>query len=93
MGDMGDTMREYSEILKQQHDQRVIKTPGRVQYAIEQFEKHEIEYQLKNPAIGHFHCWRKRDHKLYQFWAGTGKIMCHDRARGVHALVNILCKE
>lgn len=53
---MGDTMREYSDILKQQHDQRVIKTPGRVQYAIEQFEKHEIEYQLKNPAIGHFHC-------------------------------------
>lgn len=93
MGDMGEAMKEYGEILKQKHDERVLKNPDRVEYAIEQFEKHGIEYQLKNPGIGHFHCWRKRDRKLYQFWASTGKIMGHDRARGIHALVRILCKE
>lgn len=47
----------------------------RSEYAIEQFKKNKIEYRLKNSKIGHFHVWRKKDNQLFQFWAGTGKII------------------
>lgn len=92
MGDMGDTMRVYSELLKEQHNNRVRKTPDRIKYAIYQMQLNNIEYILKNPATGHFHCRRKSDDKLIQFWAGTGKIMGFDNARGIHALIKILSK-
>ena len=51
------------------------------------------EYALKNEATGHFHCRRKADDKLFQFYAGTGKIQGHDNARGIHALIKILLQE
>ena len=78
---------------KQVHNERVAKNPDRVAYAIEQFEKHGIEYTLKNAQTGHFHCRRMSDDKLFQFYAGTGKIMGYDNARGIHALIKILTKE
>ena len=46
---------------KQVHSERVAKNPDRIAYAIQQFEAHGIEYQLKNEQTGHFHCWRKSD--------------------------------
>lgn len=73
--------------------ERVAKTPERIAYAIKQFEGHGIEYALKNEQTGHFHCWRKSDDKLFQFYAGTGKIQGYDRARGIHALIKLLEKE
>lgn len=63
----------------------------RVEYAIEQFEKNNIEYQLKNSQTGHFHCYRKSDDKMFQFWAGTGKIMGSEK-RGIHNMIKILEK-
>ncbi len=62
----------------------------RIDYAIKQFESHGIEYSLKNEQTGHFHCWRKSDDKLFQFYAGTGKIQGVNNARGIHALIKIL---
>lgn len=64
--------------------------PSRIQYAIDQFEKHNIEYVLKNEVTGHFHCRRKSDDKLFQFYAGTGKIVGCDKKRGIHSLIAIL---
>ena len=61
----------------------------RLQYAITQLEKHNIEYSLKNEKSGHLHCRRKSDDKLIQFWAGTGKIMEHEE-RGIHNLITLL---
>ena len=84
MGDMGDMFQAYKE--------RVAKNPSRVEYAIEQLEKNNIEYELKNAGTGHFHCRRKSDDALFQFWAGTGKILGHNNARGIHALIKILTK-
>ena len=69
---------------------RIANNPNRIQYAIEQFEKYNIEYVLKNETTGHFHCRRKSDDKLFQFYAGTGKIMGYDKARGIHALIRLL---
>lgn len=62
----------------------------RIDYAIKQFESHGIEYSLKNEQTGHFHCRRKSDDKLFQFYAGTGKILGNDSKRGIHALIKIL---
>lgn len=78
---------------KEQHDKRVADTPRRIAYAIEQFEKHNIEYTLKNEQTGHFHCRRKRDDELFQFYAGTGKIMGCNTFRGIHQLIKILIAE
>lgn len=91
MGDMRETFDSLKAVCKEKHDERVAKTPDRIDYAMEQFEKNEIRYELKNEAIGHFHCWRKSDGKLYQFWAGTGKILGY-RNRGINLLIRELLK-
>ena len=75
----------YAEEL---HRQRVAKNPDRIAYAIEQFKAHGIEYTLKNPTTGHFHCRRKTDDALIQFYAGTGKIMGRNIC-GIHNCVRI----
>jgi len=66
------------------------KNSGRVQYAIEQFKANNIEFTLKNETSGHFHCRRKSDDELFQFWAGTGKILGFDGLRGIHSLIELL---
>lgn len=80
----------YHLYAEQKHKDRVAKIPDRIEYAIKQFEKHDIKYELKNAQIGHFHCYRKSDDKLFQFYAGTGKIQGFNNARGIHALIRML---
>ncbi len=82
----------YHLYAKEKHKARVAKNPARIEYAIRQFEQHDIEYTLKNEQSGHFHCRRKSDDKLFQFWAGTGKILGCDDQRGIHALIKMLLK-
>lgn len=86
--------REDFEVIarhaKENHAARVAKNLSRIEYAIKQFELHNIEYELKNEQTGHFHCHRKSDDKLFQFYAGTGKIMGEQNRRGIHALIKIL---
>lgn len=81
-----DALKEHA---RQNHKDRVSKNPDRIAYAIQQFETHGIEYQLKNPQTGHFHCWRKSDDQLFQFYAGTGKIQGL-QTHGIHNLIKIL---
>lgn len=78
---------------KAQHERRVADTPRRVQYAIKLFEENGIEYVLKNPQTGHFHCRRKSDGLLFQFYAGTGTIQGLSSMRGVRALVRLLTEK
>ena len=82
----------YHLYAEEAHRERVAKNPGRISYAISQFELNNIEKKKKNEQIGHFHCKRKSDGKLFQFWAGTGKILGYDRLRGIHALINLLSR-
>lgn len=63
---------------------------SRINYAIEQLEKHNIEYVLVNEATAHFHCRRKSDDKLFQFYATTGKIQGVSDKKGIHSLIEIL---
>jgi hypothetical protein len=81
---------DLREITKERYKARVAKTFDRVSYAVSQFKKHNVEYSLKNEDTGHFHCWRKIDNKLFQFYAGTGKIQGLEDARGISALIKIL---
>lgn len=61
------------EIAKQNHDERVAKTPDRIEYAIKRFTDEGIKYKILNHQIGHFHIWDEQSN-LFQFWASTGKI-------------------
>ena len=88
MGDMG----EVFEVYKINHKDRVQKTPARIEYAIKQFKDNNIKYELKNEETGHFLCLRKSDGKLFQFYAGTGKIKGYNRIRGIKALIKLLNK-
>lgn len=78
------------ELAKENHAKRVADNPNRIQFAIHMFEKHDIEYVLKNEQTGHFHCRRKSDDKLFQFYAGTGKIVGQENKRGIHNLIKML---
>ncbi len=79
----------YHLYAKDKHKERVAKNSDRIAYAIKQFEANNIEYVLKNPSSGHFHCRRKSDDALFQFWAGTGTIM-GETQRGIHNLIKLL---
>ena len=81
--------REYSKKL---HTKRVSDIANRIEYAKKQFEKYDIEYILKNAQTGHFHVRRKSDDKLFQFYAGTGKIQGYSQ-RGVHKLIRMVNDE
>lgn len=74
------------EHAKKMHDERVAKTPARLAYAIEQLEKHGLEYRVCNASIGHIQVRGKCNDQLYNFWAGTGKIQGFE-SRGIHNLI------
>ena len=86
-------MKEYYEAIKEKHQERVGKNPERIEYAIKKLEENDIEYVLKNKDIGHFHCYKKSDGSLVEYWAGTGKIKGYENPRGIHTLIKILLKE
>lgn len=75
---------------KRIHAERVAKTPERIAYAIEQFEKNGIRYLLKNAETGHFHLFDKNG-RLIQFWASTGKIQGEEIRCGIKAVIR-MCK-
>lgn len=61
------------EQAKQSHDERVAKTPERIEYAINRFKQEGLQYSLKSKSNGHFHVFDSAGN-LFQFWASTGKI-------------------
>lgn len=87
----------YHLYAKDKHKERVQKNPDRVVFAEKQFKDNNIEYYLKNIAIGHFHAYGK-DGLMHQFWAGTGKILPNPKsakrlpqgARGIHKFIEFL---
>lgn len=74
---------------KIRHQMRINKNPDRLQYAINQLEKNNLKYDIKNEYTCHLHTWKNSDNELIQFWAGTGKIQGHDE-RGVDNLIKLL---
>lgn len=68
------------ELAKKNHQERVAKTPDRIEYAIKRFKNEGLKFTLKNSTIGHFHCFDKEGN-LFQFWASTGKIYFDNKTR------------
>ena len=68
------------EFAKRNHDERVVKTPQRIEFAEKLFNERNIKYVIKNKAIGHFHLF-SIDGDLVQFWCSTGKIMFDKKVR------------
>lgn len=85
--ELWDALKDYARTV---HKERVGKNPERIAFAIKEFEAHNIEYVLKNSETGHFHCRRKSDDKLFQFYAGAGKIQGFENKRGIHNLIKLL---
>lgn len=75
--DNDDTMRPEMQLLKAMakfnHQERVAKTPDRIEFCKKRFEQEDIGYQLKSASNGHFHL-RDKQGNLFQFWCSTGKI-------------------
>lgn len=95
LDEINDDMSDFEvmgKISKARHKERVNKNGDRIGFAEDALQRNEIEYSLKNAEIGHFHAYRKSDGKLFQFWAGTGKIMGIPDKRGIHAFVTLLNK-
>ena len=76
---------EHEEIKRHNAEVR----DERIKYAVMQFEDNDIRYELMNQQNAHFHCFRKSDGKLFQFWARTGKILGSDK-RGIREFIKIL---
>lgn len=60
-------------LARQNHAERVAKTPERIEYAEKRFKDENIAYKILNKSIGHFHVFDEFGN-LFQFWASTGKI-------------------
>jgi len=80
----------YHLYAKEKRKERVSKNGERIRFATALLLANKIEFALKNESTGHFHCYRKFDDKLIQFWAGTGKILNYKNQRGIHNLIKIL---
>ena len=74
-------------LAKQNHQNRVSKTPERLEYAITQLEKHKLEYRVCNQATGQINV-RTANGKTFTFYAGTGKILKHNE-RGIANFIRI----
>lgn len=83
---------EVKDLSREYHRQRVERTPDKIEYAIKQFDENGIEYRLLNKETGHFHCHRKSDGGLYQYWASTGKILGIDYTKGIDELIKRLLR-
>lgn len=59
MSDMAEYWKDVKPIYKKMHDERVAKTPDRIEYTIQRFTKHNIPFELKNEETGQFNI-RKR---------------------------------
>lgn len=93
MGDIREFGQSLGKLAKKRHAERITKTPQRISYAEKLFILHGLTYELKNANTGHFQVWRKADGKLFQFWAGTGKILGYEHRRGIHDFIKLVTKK
>lgn len=76
------------ELAKQNHRDRVEKNPERIAYAEKRLKAEGIRFAVKNQQTGHIQAWDDTG-RLFQFWAGTGKIMGHS-ARGIESFIKLI---
>lgn len=62
------------DLANENHKARIAKTPSRIQYAISQFEKYDIEYALKMKLPGIFIAGAKSTINFFNFTLGQEKF-------------------
>lgn len=65
-------------------------TYNRIEYTKGILNEHKIEYAVVNFETQQFHCFRKSDDKMIEYFAGTGTIKGFPDKKGIHNLVAIL---
>ena len=66
------------EDFKQKHKERVAKTPQRIEYAKQEFEKHSIDAELKNEQTGQFNI--EAGTHIITYYCSTGKILVDNKS-------------
>lgn len=87
-----EDFRDIRQFAKENHDERVAKTPQRLKYATEQLERNGISYKICNETTGQINCYFL-DGTTLTFYAGTGKIKGYKTQRGIKAFIKICVKE
>lgn len=77
MGDMGDYWRDVKPYLKEKNAKdREDNYDNRIKYAIETFNKNNVQFKLCNISNGHFNLLYGGK-TILSFWAWTGKCYNH----------------
>lgn len=90
MGELAEYWRDVKTIYKEEHDKRVAKTPSRIEYSIEQFNKNNIPYELKNEITGQFNL--RKGKQLIVYYCSTGKILLNNKSketRGINYVIGL----
>lgn len=80
-------IREYA---RQQHRDRVAKTPERLAYAVKLLKDNEITFKVCNETTGQINAYFANG-KCLTFYVGTGKIQGYENLRGINNFLR-LCK-
>lgn len=78
-----DGIREHA---RRQHQERVAKTPQRLEYATKLLKENNISFIVHHDATGQINAYFENGRCL-TFYAGTGKIKGYDNIRGIKAFV------
>ena len=90
MGDLAEYWKDVKPIYKQMHDERVTKTPSRIEYTIQKFTEENIPFELKNEMTGQFNIRKGKD--LIVYYCSTGKVLLNNRpknARGINYVIGL----
>ena len=90
MGDLAEYWKDVKPIYKQMHDERVAKTPSRIEYTIQKFTEKNIPFELKNEMTGQFNIRKSKD--LIVYYCSTGKVLLNNRpknARGIGYVIGL----
>ena len=90
MSEMTEYWADVKPIYKELHNKRVAKTPNRIEYSIEQFEKNNIPYELKNEVTGQFNL--RKGTNIIVYYCSTGKVLLDNKPRnnrGINFTINL----
>ena len=62
----------------------------RMDFAIEQLELNNIEYEIVDESRGLIHCKRKSDNHVFRFYVNTGFIVGFSDFKGLRSLIILL---
>ena len=84
-----DGIREHA---RRQHQERVAKTPQRLEYAVELLKANGIPFKVCNDITGQINAYFTNG-KILTFYAGTGKIKGYTTLRGIKSFVWLCVNE